>query len=817
MSILFKRIKDWATSITAFRTGDVIPVDGPSGTAKMTKDNLLNETAQNALNSSQNLPNSATIDDLIYTNFFSISGPQGPKKVAASIIQNIMQSNASKFVSTRTENDPYKVGEFVTNWGRFYRCIVEHYGDWNSNHFREINSAGTFTPYNRVSDVCYALKNNYHFSITDGNKVDTSVNTSVYSISEIHRSRPICIENDGIYGVRMAFLTSDPTALPSGSAVDFCLGSDVVVIPNKVSKLVDIPSDCQFIVLWVSTSFNQNYVKFYSPYNTPLKNERVIHPVGFWYDTQHLVGETVRTGTAHDYILVKYDISNISEFYINYNCKFPSNFDGYPAAVITDAANIIIDIIDDSIVKESNGFALKLKNKKYSNSFITSDLSNPNGVKYLWVTYKVVDNDSSFVLVTTSPIEENQKCFRKLVSTYLPGRFLYDGSYINNWRTCVDEFNVVGLKEVLIEHGLSIASSGPYEFLFQLSDNTYTHVFIRRSFYKYDSKLLVPVPSNAVKLIVHSSLNTSKKPYHRTKVYEYCGGNYGDASFEDVNKEVKTLDIMFIGNSLTQDAVSYLPLLLKEVCPDIEFNIYMWYNGGYTLKRQWEDKIDPNVDAACEIFSICHTDIAWVNSSIKMTALFPYMYIDYLVLQEYFNYVESYSATDTQYFNNIVNYIAANSSSPFEVDCLFHAPKRGDNFESIYTMTKNGNIVILKNTPAVDIFVPGCAIYEACGTSLDALGDLGHLSPDGTHAQEGLPCLLEAYVMLLQILNKLGRPITIEGVTSVVDASNYASINVPGPNLGTGVVVGTADDYKVAKQVAASSTNKKFAIMGETF
>ena len=49
MSMLFKRIKDWATSITSFRTGDVIPVDGPSGTAKMSKDDLLKETAQNAL------------------------------------------------------------------------------------------------------------------------------------------------------------------------------------------------------------------------------------------------------------------------------------------------------------------------------------------------------------------------------------------------------------------------------------------------------------------------------------------------------------------------------------------------------------------------------------------------------------------------------------------------------------------------------------------------------------------------------------------------------------------------------------------------
>lgn len=51
MSMLFKRIKDWATSITSFRTGDVIPVDGPDGTAKMSKDDLLRVTAENVFNS----------------------------------------------------------------------------------------------------------------------------------------------------------------------------------------------------------------------------------------------------------------------------------------------------------------------------------------------------------------------------------------------------------------------------------------------------------------------------------------------------------------------------------------------------------------------------------------------------------------------------------------------------------------------------------------------------------------------------------------------------------------------------------------------
>lgn len=42
-----KRIKDWATSITDFRTGDVLPVDGLIGTAKMSKDDLLRVTAEN--------------------------------------------------------------------------------------------------------------------------------------------------------------------------------------------------------------------------------------------------------------------------------------------------------------------------------------------------------------------------------------------------------------------------------------------------------------------------------------------------------------------------------------------------------------------------------------------------------------------------------------------------------------------------------------------------------------------------------------------------------------------------------------------------
>lgn len=89
-----KRIKDWATSITSFRTGDVIPVDGPSGTAKMLKDDLLKVTAQNAL--------------------------------AGNVAQ--------EFDPTRTSEKLYKIGTAVTYQGKTYVFKFPHYGPWNADH-----------------------------------------------------------------------------------------------------------------------------------------------------------------------------------------------------------------------------------------------------------------------------------------------------------------------------------------------------------------------------------------------------------------------------------------------------------------------------------------------------------------------------------------------------------------------------------------------------------------------------------------------------------------------------------------------------------
>jgi hypothetical protein len=90
-----KRISQLTNTITSFRTGDVIPVDGPSGTAKMGKDDLLKETAENAL-----------------------SG-------------NV----AEEFSVTKN----YSEGQLVVYGGKNYRFILEHTaGTWDDSEVQEI-------------------------------------------------------------------------------------------------------------------------------------------------------------------------------------------------------------------------------------------------------------------------------------------------------------------------------------------------------------------------------------------------------------------------------------------------------------------------------------------------------------------------------------------------------------------------------------------------------------------------------------------------------------------------------------------------------
>lgn len=268
----------------------------------------------------------------------------------------------------------------------------------------------------------------------------------------------------------------------------------------------------------------------------------------------------------------------------------------------------------------------------------------------------------------------------------------------------------------------------------------------------------------------------------------------------------KEISILFIGNSLTQDAVSYAPLLLRSIAPNLRFKLHIYYNGGYTLSQQLAQM---NNGETCDIFSMCETNTFWFNrnNSQSMADILSKYSYDVICLQEYFNYMTTYTDTDKAAYDGVLTYLKNHHSGAFKVATLMHPPKR-DDIETIYQRTLDGVEWILENTPTESVIPAGEATYMAFSTSLDSLGDAGHLSNDGTHSQEGLPCMLEAYVTALWILRQVALPYGILGSAERVTATNYPSILVPGPNIGTGVVEGTDAQYWLAQKLATMAFNK---------
>ena len=268
------------------------------------------------------------------------------------------------------------------------------------------------------------------------------------------------------------------------------------------------------------------------------------------------------------------------------------------------------------------------------------------------------------------------------------------------------------------------------------------------------------------------------------------------------------LSILFVGNSLTQDGIAYLPYMLKNYYPEIDFKIYMWYTGGYTLGQHYSTFTS---SGTAGIFSVAENSEKWTNynGSMTMASVLANYKFDIVCMQEYFNYKTSY--TDCTDWNNCRNYIVKNykGGNDLKFISLFHAPLRKEgataDVHTVYQRTADGNAFIYKNTVSEDMIPFGIAVYNALKTDLNNLGDLGQLTPDGTHTQEGLPCLLQTYVALEWIFDRWNIEKTVLGNPFRMTTEIYNKISVPGANLGSGVVTGTDAQYKLAQEIAIAA------------
>ena len=279
-------------------------------------------------------------------------------------------------------------------------------------------------------------------------------------------------------------------------------------------------------------------------------------------------------------------------------------------------------------------------------------------------------------------------------------------------------------------------------------------------------------------------------------------------SLENRNDEDSCVSILFIGNSLTQDGIAYLPYVLKEYYPNVKFKFYMWYNGGKTLAEHYQYFVN---NTACRIFSIAENNAAWTNftNTVKMSSILTSYRFDIVCMQEYYNERSAFTEADLAGWNNCQDYITEHytGGNGLEFITLFHAPVR-DNADSIFNLTVTGNDLILKKTIADDMIPNGIAVYRALSTELDELGDEGHLSPDGLHTQEGLPCLLQTFVTLRWMFEKRGIMKSFFASPIRMTEEIYNTLNVPGANLGTGVIAGTDEQNLLAQKVAVQAVKE---------
>lgn len=263
--------------------------------------------------------------------------------------------------------------------------------------------------------------------------------------------------------------------------------------------------------------------------------------------------------------------------------------------------------------------------------------------------------------------------------------------------------------------------------------------------------------------------------------------------------------------------MAYVPLLLKEMVPELKFKIYDWYNAGKNLLQQYNDFFITN--NACEIFSSFDSSSStqWenLNNTITISDVLENCDFDIVVLQEYSYYDFDETQCKTN-FDNCANFIRDRYSKSLMFASFMDAPMRS-RIETDFAKAKNYCTWHVKNSVSQGIIAAGSAVMYAMDTELDSLGDMGHLSADGTHTQEGLPCLLQSYVIALWIFEKLGIPKSVINSKTRITQEVWNALNPQGPNLGSGVITGTDEQHYIAQECAVKALKLSKKLLIDTF
>lgn len=272
---------------------------------------------------------------------------------------------------------------------------------------------------------------------------------------------------------------------------------------------------------------------------------------------------------------------------------------------------------------------------------------------------------------------------------------------------------------------------------------------------------------------------------------------------EKTHKYTRHFYLLVIGNSLSRDAFSYAPSVIEDVSPETYVDMQILYIGGKAL--------NDHIDYLSNDVRFTHDKYdsysgRWsTTSSIGEEVLFSRNW-NMVILQEGSGKAKTYENTIPD-IHQLATYI--HSRLPLTKLAYMINPSYSTS-DIVWEMYASTARQLLENNE-VDYIIPcGTGIQNTHHTIVDKYGDYGHLSYDGRHLQEGLPCLIEAYVAAQTIFSIYGIDKSINNCNIRTTQEWVDSKRIPGKHGSA--IDGSPEEYEICKKCALQAVASPFEI-----
>lgn len=285
------------------------------------------------------------------------------------------------------------------------------------------------------------------------------------------------------------------------------------------------------------------------------------------------------------------------------------------------------------------------------------------------------------------------------------------------------------------------------------------------------------------------------------------------------------LRVLSIGNSYSQDSLSYVPYILQSLgYYNVEIGILMLSSS--TLQQHVENF--DNETAAYTYYKYDgHEEWLSAGASTIQNALVGNKW-DVILLQQQSKAAWDYT-TYQPYLNQLISRIfgtinygvkfgwlevqsrpatGSNLENYSDADISAHFESIAENAEKVISETLCGFCIPVGAAIQNARTIPEIKALGGYAQNANNTSGLGYLNySDGVHLQEGLPCLIAAYASVCAFLKLMGAEITsIYGDTTRPTDDWLSGKSIPGAHGGS---VGVTDDNCRIAQAAAIIANKK--------